>query len=100
MDAIRRPARIFVSPRAMSKLHKVSRRNVHDENVEVSWFESTRPRKGNMLAVGTPRRIHRIAFPRAQPRHVCSVYIHSIYLRRASAPGYKHDFIAGLGIRL
>jgi hypothetical protein len=100
MDAIGRPARIFVSSRAMGKLHEVSRRNVHDENVEVSWFESTSPRKRNMLAVGTPRGINRIAFPRGQTDHICSIYIHSIYLRRASAPRDKHDVVAGLGIHL
>src|SRR6202051_3566407 len=100
MDAIGRPARIFISSRAMGKLHEVSSRNVHDENVKVSWFESTSPRKRNMLAVGTPRGIHRIAFRRGQTRHICSIYIHSIYLRRAPASRDKHDVIAGLGIHL
>ncbi len=100
MDAIGRPARIFVSSRAMGKLHEVSRRNVHDENVKVSWFESTSPRKRNMLAIGAPRGINRIAFPRGQAGHICSIYIHSIYLRRAAASRDKHDVVAGLGIHL
>src|SRR5215467_11847801 len=100
MDAVRRPARIFVSSRAMGELNKLSRRNVHDENVEVSWFVSTSPRKCNTLAVGTPRGINCIAFPRGQTDHICSIYIHSIYLRRASASRYKHNVVSGLGIYL
>src|SRR5260370_3493614 len=100
MDAIGRPARILVSSRAMGKLHKVTRRNIHDENVEVSWFVPTSPRKRNMLAVGTPRGIDCVAFPRGQTDHICSIYIHSIYLRRASAPRHKYDFISSLWIHL
>src|SRR5579871_2628775 len=84
----------------MGKLHEITRRNVHDENIKISRFVSTSPRERNMLAVGTPRGINRITFSRGQAQHICSIYIHSIYLRSASASRHKHDFIAGLGIQL
>src|SRR5260370_11089769 len=90
MDPIRRPGRIFVSSLAVSELHNLAVRHVHGKDVEVSWFKSTSPRKSNMLAIGAPRGIHRVTFPRGEAENVRSIYIHSIYLRRATAPRHKN----------
>src|SRR3984893_19263293 len=98
MDPIGRPARIFVSSLAMSKLHNHAGRHVHGKDVEVTGFKSTSPRKSNMLAIGAPRGIHRVAFPRGQAENVRSIYIHSIYLRRATAPAHKNYIRASFRI--
>ena len=100
MNAIRRPTRIFVSPRAMGQLHDVAAGDIHDEDIEVSWFKSTSPGKRNVLAIRIPRGIHGVALAGGQTLHVCSINIHSIYLRSAAAPGDKHKIVAGLRIHL
>src|SRR5260370_26831291 len=85
MDAIGSPVGVFVAARAMGELHHIAAGHIHDENIEVSRFISTSPRKRYVLSIGAPRGIDRIPFPSAQAGNVCSVYIHSIYLRRTSA---------------
>ena len=100
MDAIGSPTRIFISPRAMGQLHHIAAGDVHDKDIEISRFESTSPCKCNVLAIGAPRRIHCVALPGGQAAHICSVNIHSIYLRRAAAPRNKNKIRAGAGIYL
>src|SRR5882757_3451462 len=91
---------MLISARSMSELHDVAAGHIHDENVEVSRFISSRPRKRYVLSIGAPRGVHGIPFPSAQAGNVCSVYIHSIYLRRASAPGNEHNITSRFGVDL
>src|SRR5713226_1851633 len=98
MDAIWSPVGMFVAARAMGELHHIAAGHIHDENVEVSRFISTSPRKRYVLSIGAPRGVDCVPFPSAQAGNVCSVYIHSIYLRRTSASGNKHDIGAGLRV--
>src|SRR6266478_3475204 len=91
---------MLVAARSMSELHDVAAGHIHNENVEVSRFISSRPRKRYVLSIGTPRGVHGIPFPSAQAGNVCSVYIHSIYLRGASAPRNEHNIVAGFGVDL
>lgn len=64
MNAIGRPTWILVASGAMGELHNVAAGNIHDENIEISRFESTSPCKCDVLAVRVPRGIHCVALAR------------------------------------
>src|SRR5271155_3052618 len=98
MNAIGSPSRIFISSGAMGQLHDVAAGDIHDENIEISRFKSTSPRKSDVLAIGAPRWIHGVTLSGGQTRHIRSINTHSIYLRRASATGDKHNVLSGLRI--
>src|SRR5437588_12163600 len=101
MGSVRRPTRILVAPGPVRALHGyLTRGNVHDKNVKVPWFKSSGPCESNVLAIGAPRGIHRVAFTSGQADNICTINIHSIYLRSASAPVYEHKVVPGLRIHL
>src|ERR1700722_17160674 len=84
----------------MGQLDHVAAGDVHNEDIEISRFESTSPCKRDVLAILAPRGIHCVTFPRSQAAHICSVNIHSIYLRCTAAPRDKYQILAGTGIYL
>src|SRR5260370_11376154 len=100
MDAIGRRTGMLISAGDVGKLLNLPAGNVHDKDIKVSRFVSTSPRKRNVLAVGAPRGVDRVTLPGGQARNVSSINTHSIYLRRAAAPGDKDDVRTGLGVHL
>src|SRR5579871_5773173 len=99
MDTIRRPARIFVTARAMGKLNKlVWIRYVHYKNVKVAGLEPPGPCESDLSAIGIPAGIDRVSFAISQTGDIGAVNTHSIYLGSAAAAGGEDDIRTGLGI--
>src|SRR6266852_4575108 len=79
------PIGIFVATRSMRQLTELSAGHVHQENIEITGLETSRPGERDDLSIRMPGRVRRVAFSGSQHLRIGAVPAHSPDLLRSGA---------------